>query len=100
MTTALKLTDYQRDVSRWTRAREVTFDGVAIGETDDGEAFADILVLFFYTASERACSDYPGCPAELEIAGVYDKHTGAAIEMDDCYCESVYRMTWNYMEGR
>lgn len=93
-------TDYQRDSAKWTRAKAATFNGFAIDENDDGEVFADIIVLFFYTPAERATFDYPGCPAELEIAGVYDKHTGTSIDLADCYCDSVYRMTRKYMEAR
>lgn len=93
------LTDYQRDSIKWPHAHELVADEFVIGENDDGEVFADIRVLFFYTPGERRTWDHPGCPAEIEVAGAYDKHTGAAIEMDHSYALSVMTLVVRHVEG-
>lgn len=89
------------------RASSFVFADTVIGETDDGEVWADVEVFFNYTPECRGSftgglQNEPDVAAEVEVLAVFDAATGAEIEMDDARLsqDSLAAMVWKRMEGR
>lgn len=91
-------THAEKDITKARREnpRAYTEDvfGLAIGCDGENEIFADAEVMFYYHRAEPSTWDYPGCPAEVEIVGVFDQETGKEIVMDDDYCDAVEAAVW------